>query len=82
MRRSRASCASHLDEFFVWHRQHELPRYADFLDRVADATAQPISLDEFEAGRHEVESFMRTSVSQGAPGRRALAALAAARAGG
>lgn len=57
----------YLDEFFIWHRQHELPRYADFLDRVADATAKPISFDEFEAGRHEVEGFMRTSVSQGAP---------------
>lgn len=58
----------HLDEFFAWHRQHELPRYADFLDRVADVTEKPISFDQFEAGRLEVEGFMRTSVSQGAPG--------------
>lgn len=58
---------AHLDEFFVWHRQHELPRYADFLDRVAEATEQPIKFEEFEAGRIEVEGFMRTSVSQGAP---------------
>lgn len=57
----------YLDEFLVWHRRHELPRYADFLERLAAATAHPLSRDQFENGRREVEDFMRASVSQGAP---------------
>lgn len=58
---------AYLDEFFDWHRRHELPRYAAFLERVADATEQPLSRDQLEIGRREVEGFMHASVSQGAP---------------
>ncbi len=58
---------AYLDEFFDWHRRHELPRYAAFLERVADATEQPLSRDQLEIGRREVEEFMHASVSQGAP---------------
>lgn len=57
----------YLDDFLDWHRRHELPRYADFLERLADATARPLSRDQFEAGRHEIENFMDASVSQGSP---------------
>jgi hypothetical protein len=58
---------AHLDEFFQWHRRHELPRYAAFLERVADATEHPLSRDQLEIGRQEVERFMHASISQGAP---------------
>jgi hypothetical protein len=58
---------AYLGEFFEWHRRHELPRYAAFLERVADATERPLSRDQLEIGRREVEAFMHTSVSQGAP---------------
>ncbi len=58
---------AYLDEFLEWHRHHELPRYASFLERVADATEQPLSRDQLEIGRREVEGFMHASVSQGAP---------------
>lgn len=57
---------AYLGEFFEWHRRHELPRYAAFLERVA-ATEQPVNRDQMEIGRREVESFMHASVSQGAP---------------
>jgi hypothetical protein len=58
---------AYLDEFFQWHRQHELPRYAAFLERVADATDEPVNRSQLEVGRLEVEALMHASVSQGAP---------------
>lgn len=58
---------AYLDEFLEWHRRHELPRYAAFLERVADATERPVSRDQIEIGRREVQAFMHASVSQGAP---------------
>jgi hypothetical protein len=56
-----------LDSFFAWHRRNELPRYAAFLDRMANDTARPVSLAQLEAGRREIEKFMRDAVSHGAP---------------
>jgi len=58
---------SDLDTFFAWHRHSELPRYAGFLDRVANDAARPIEVARFEAGRREVEGFMRDSVTHAAP---------------
>jgi hypothetical protein len=58
---------ANLREFFVWHRSHELPRYADFLDRFAAAAAEPLSREQLAAGRGEIEGFVSTSVAQGAP---------------
>lgn len=56
-----------LESFFAWHRRNELPRYAAFLDRMANDSVRPISLAQFETGRHEIETFMRDAVSHGAP---------------
>jgi hypothetical protein len=56
-----------LREFHVWHRRTELPRYADFLERFADAAGQPLTRERLADGTLEIESFVRASVSQGAP---------------
>ena len=56
-----------LESFFAWHRRNELPRYAAFLDRMANDTARPVSFAQLEAGRHQVETFTRDAVSHGAP---------------
>ena len=56
-----------LRDFFAWHRRSELPRYADFLDRFADAAARPISASQFDDGRIEIEGFVRDAVVHGAP---------------
>lgn len=56
-----------LESFFAWHRRNELPRYAAFLDRMAKDSSKPISLEQMEAGRHEIEIFMRDAVKHGAP---------------
>jgi hypothetical protein len=56
-----------LESFFAWHRRNELPRYAAFLDRMANDTARPVSFAQLEAGRREIEKFMRDAVGHGAP---------------
>jgi hypothetical protein len=56
-----------LDGFFEWHRHSELPRYAQFLDRLAEDAARPVSVAQLDAGQHEVEEFMRASVAHAAP---------------
>lgn len=56
-----------LREFFVWHRRTELPRYADFLERFADAAGQPLTRERLASGSGEIESFVRASVTHGAP---------------
>jgi hypothetical protein len=58
---------TNLDAFFAWHRRSELPRYAGFLDRMANDAARPVSLEQLEKGQAEVEGFMRDSVAHGAP---------------
>jgi hypothetical protein len=58
---------SDLDGFFEWHRRSELPRYAQFLDRMANDAAQPVSVAQLDAGQREVEGFMRTSAAHAAP---------------
>ena len=56
-----------LDGFFEWHRRSELPRYAQFLDRVATEATQPVSVAQLDAGRRQFDEFMRTSVAHAAP---------------
>ncbi len=56
-----------LESFFTWHRRNELPRYADFLDRVANDNARPLSVAQIESGRRQIEIFVRDAVSHGAP---------------
>jgi hypothetical protein len=56
-----------LESFFAWHRRNELPRYAAFLDRMANDTSRPVSFTQLETGRHQIETFMRDAVSHGAP---------------
>jgi hypothetical protein len=58
---------ANLKEFFVWHRRTELPRYASFLDRFAAAARRPLTREQLESGSEEIESFVRTSITHGAP---------------
>jgi hypothetical protein len=58
---------ANLREFMVWHRHSELPRYAAFLDRFADATAAPLEFRQLESARLEIEGFVSDAVVQGAP---------------
>jgi hypothetical protein len=56
-----------LDDFFEWHRRSELPRYARFLDGMANEAARPVSVAQLDAGRRQFDEFMRTSVAHAAP---------------
>jgi hypothetical protein len=56
-----------LDDFFRWHRINELPRYADFLDRLARDLEKPTSYAAVDAARVEIESFVRESALRSAP---------------
>jgi hypothetical protein len=58
---------TNLREFFVWHRRTELPRYASFLERFADAGGRPLRREQLESGSDEIESFVRASITHGAP---------------
>ena len=56
-----------LDDFFEWHRRSELPRYARFLDQMANEARVPVSVAQLDAGQREFDAFMRTSVTHAAP---------------
>jgi len=58
---------ANVDDFFAWHRRSELPRYAVFLDRVANDAVRPVSLAQLEASQRQVEGFMTDSVDRVAP---------------
>lgn len=58
---------ANLHEFFVWHRRTELPRYAAFLERFASASGQPLTREQLISGTDEIESFVRVSITHGAP---------------
>lgn len=58
---------TNLQSFFAWHRRSELPRYASFLDHWADGAAESLDVGDFDAGRVQVEGFMRDSIAHGAP---------------
>jgi hypothetical protein len=57
---------ANLREFFEWHRRTELPRYAGLLERFA-AAARPLTREQLESGSDEIESFVRASITYGAP---------------
>lgn len=59
---------ANVDDFFAWHRRSELPRYARFLDRMANDAMRPVSLEQLEEGQREVEAFMDESAAHFAPG--------------
>jgi hypothetical protein len=56
-----------LDDFLDWHRHSELPRYAQFLDRMANDAVRPVSVAQLEAGQRQVDAFMRDSAAHAAP---------------
>jgi hypothetical protein len=58
---------ANLREFFIWHRRTELPRYASYLERLADAGGRPLTREQIESGSDEIERFVRASITQGAP---------------
>jgi hypothetical protein len=58
---------TNVDDFFAWHRRSELPRYARFLERMANDAVRPVSLEQLEAGQREVEAFMDESAAHFAP---------------
>jgi uncharacterized protein DUF6279 len=58
---------ANLRTFMSWHRHSELPRYAAFLERVAAGTKQPVEFAQLDAGRIEIDGFVRDAVTHGAP---------------
>jgi Family of unknown function (DUF6279) len=56
-----------LDDFFRWHRSNELPRYADFLDRLARDLQTPTTFAAVDGARIEIETFVRDSALRSAP---------------
>jgi hypothetical protein len=56
-----------LREFFAWHRSRELPRYADFLERLARDARSPLTAAQIDAARITVEGFVRDATLKSAP---------------
>jgi len=46
-----------LHDYLVWHRTDQLPRYADFLDQVADKAETGLSRQDIEAIEQQTEVF-------------------------
>jgi len=55
---------SRLEQFFLWHRQQELARYEDFLDRAAMAAADGITAAEFLLLRNEVNDARQRALDK------------------
>lgn len=64
---SRAMRAS-LGDFFDWHRSSELPRYADFLERLAVDAERGFTAARLDSARIEVEGFVKDAAARSAPG--------------
>jgi hypothetical protein len=58
---------SALRDFLDWHRQSELPRYANFLRELARDAGQPLGRARIEHARTGIEALWRDSVLRGAP---------------
>lgn len=56
---------SRLEQFFIWHRQQELSRYHEFLERAALAAADGITATEFLALRNDIGAAWERSVEKG-----------------
>lgn len=54
-----------LEQFFIWHRQEELSRYREFLERAARAAADGVTATEFLSLREEVWSAWERSLDMG-----------------
>jgi hypothetical protein len=58
---------SNLKELVSWHRRNELPRYADFLERLAAASDKPLSSEQLEAGRAEIGKHVEHLIVKASP---------------
>jgi len=56
---------SRLEQFFIWHRQEELSRYREFLERAALAAADGITATEFLTLRDDIGAAWERSVEKG-----------------
>ena len=56
---------SRLEQFFIWHRQQELSRYREFLERAALAAADGITASEFLTLRNDIAVAWERSVEKG-----------------
>ncbi len=56
-----------LREFFAWHRSRELPRYADFLERLSREVRAPLTAQQIDSARLVVEGFVRDATIKSAP---------------
>jgi hypothetical protein len=54
-----------LEQFFIWHRQQELSRYREFLERAALAAADGITATEFLALRNDIGAAWERSLEKG-----------------
>lgn len=63
-------------DFFAWHRESELPRYAEFAEMLANDSEQPLTRDRIDDARRDLERYWRDVVQRAAPeGARWLASL-------
>ncbi len=56
---------SRLDRFFIWHRQEELSRYREFLERAALDAADGITASEFLTLRNDIGAAWNRSLEKG-----------------
>jgi len=55
---------SRLDQFFIWHRQEELGRYREILERAALAAADGITASEFLILRNDIGAAWNRSIEK------------------
>ena len=48
-----------LEQYLRWHRQEQLPQYADFFESVADAMADRLSAAEMESFERQARAFSK-----------------------
>lgn len=65
-----------LDDYLAWHRQHQLPLYADFLEQVAVRAEQGMNHDDIAAIQTRTEQLAQAMVDRLKPDMMALFALA------
>lgn len=67
---------SSMRDFFAWHRESELPRYADFAELLAADSEQTLTRERIDEARRDLERYWRDVVQRAAPdGARWLASL-------
>lgn len=65
-----------LDAYLVWHRQQQLPLYADFLEQVADRAGQGMSREDIAWVQARTEQLAQAMIDRLKPDMMALFALA------